>query len=331
MIADEDEQASLPIFRISALKVAEDALDDPIHLFLLRPHKRAAEPLARQYLRAPVRESRRRAPARPTKMADMVETEVVQDKHVPVGGRRSRVVLLGLERGGEKRVEMARDVRVDRHGVLSGQSAVTTRRGILEDIVRTETKKLLTPSVQSNHALGNSRNHVSSPANTSFLSRVASCRTHESTRSRAALVTDSSTTLRIESRKFGFEPVVRAFRRGRVTVGACATAVYGRARPDSTRLRKKDKNRRCESVKSSKATFPQHARVHKGHVGIETERQVAGDVERVNTRVQALAEQVQARETETNALRASTTTKARRANAPEPSLGAGSCRRHVCA
>lgn len=44
-------------------------------------------------------------------------------------------------------------------------------------------------------------------------------------------VSDSA-MFRIASRKFGIEPVVKAFIRGRVTVGGNACAVKGRACPD---------------------------------------------------------------------------------------------------
>lgn len=39
--------------------------------------------------------------------------------------------------------------------------------------------------------------------------------------------------LRIASRKLGIEPVVKAFIRGRVTVGGKACAVNGKACPDA--------------------------------------------------------------------------------------------------
>ena len=100
---------------------------------------------------------------------------------------------------------------------------------------RTETKKLLTPSRQLNHFSGKRRSQVSSPAKATLFGAVpprsgaASCRNHESTFSNAAELDVSSARLRRASTKVGFDPVVRALRRGRVTVGACATAVYGSA------------------------------------------------------------------------------------------------------
>lgn len=85
----------------------------------------------------------------------------------------------------------------------------------------TATKKLEVPSARSN-VPGKSFSHVSSPYIICLPVPLAFiCASHVSCVARLELVSDSA-KLRIRSRKDGIDPVVMAFTRGIVMVGAAA-------------------------------------------------------------------------------------------------------------
>lgn len=125
---------------------------------------------------------------------------------------------------------MTSDVRIDRLSILKSRVDYVSFQGRDYEYLRrrhTDTKKLVTPSDHMNQCFGNNLSQVSSPTKTIFFDSpskgLANCLTQLSTFSSTEL--ESSAILRIASRKVGFEPVVMAFSRGRVTVGAVEIAV----------------------------------------------------------------------------------------------------------